>query len=337
MISVIIPVYNGERYLRECIDSVLCQRDVLMEVLLIDDGSTDNSLKICCEYEASDSRIRVFHKENSGVSDTRNFGIDHASGEYIVFVDADDYLMPEALSRIEEGLQQNSMPDMLLWGFVSTENRPMGNSRLLQAHPNGFSSRELLHHLITIDAKQRLSGYIWRCAFKRELLNSHGIRFVQHLKMAEDFKFLLDAVLVAGIIPVIQDALYVYRANDCSVTARYKENVHRDMFWVNSWMKTHVCKIYAELKMSVDCLCAETYIVALQNLCNPGTVYSVWDRIRKAREIFVEYSYRSKVISALKQWKVLTWKRRLVYLMLWMGLESIYIILFSCKKKTLSV
>ena len=91
-ISVIIPVYNAEKYLYRCIDSVLVQTFTNWELLLIDDGSKDSSGVICDEYAAKDARVRVFHKENGGVSSARNLGLDNARGEWVAFVDSDDYI-----------------------------------------------------------------------------------------------------------------------------------------------------------------------------------------------------------------------------------------------------
>src|SRR5690606_27273688 len=91
-VSVIIPVYNAEKYLRECIDSVLAQTFDDFELLLINDGSTDGSGKICDEYAQKDARVKVFHKENGGVSSARNLGLDNAKGEWITFIDSDDWI-----------------------------------------------------------------------------------------------------------------------------------------------------------------------------------------------------------------------------------------------------
>ena len=90
-ISVIIPVYNTEKYLKECIESVLAQTYTDLEILLINDGATDSSPQICEAYEKQDDRIKVIHKENGGLSDTRNVGIDQCSGDYVLFLDSDDY------------------------------------------------------------------------------------------------------------------------------------------------------------------------------------------------------------------------------------------------------
>ena len=99
-ISVIIPVYNAESTLRRCVDSVLAQTYTDFECLLIDDGSTDKSGEMCDEYAAKDSRVRVFHKENGGVSSARNVGLDNAKGEWITFLDSDDYIEEEFLGSI---------------------------------------------------------------------------------------------------------------------------------------------------------------------------------------------------------------------------------------------
>ena len=101
-ISVIVPVYNTEKYLDECIQSILNQSFTNFELLLIDDGSTDRSGAICDQYAAKDERVRVFHKENGGVSSARNVGLDEAKGEWIAFVDSDDYLLSNALDLITD-------------------------------------------------------------------------------------------------------------------------------------------------------------------------------------------------------------------------------------------
>ena len=100
MISVIVPVYNAEKYLHRCINSILAQTFVDIELLLIDDGSTDSSSVICDKYAKKDQRVRVFHKENGGVSSARNLGLDNAQGEWIAFVDGDDWVKETYLSNL---------------------------------------------------------------------------------------------------------------------------------------------------------------------------------------------------------------------------------------------
>ena len=99
-VSIVVPVYNVEKYLKRCVNSLIGQSYSNLEILLVDDGSKDSSLSICKEYELKDSRIRVFHKENEGLGLTRNYGIERATGEYITFVDSDDYLTSDAITAM---------------------------------------------------------------------------------------------------------------------------------------------------------------------------------------------------------------------------------------------
>ena len=118
-ISVIVPVYNAEKYLQRCIDSILNQTFPNFELLLIDDGSKDQSGEICDEYAKKDSRVKVFHKENGGVSSARNVGIDNAVGEYICFCDSDDWVEKTWLLSFFERMCDN---DMLITSFNIYEN-----------------------------------------------------------------------------------------------------------------------------------------------------------------------------------------------------------------------
>ena len=123
MISVIIPIYNTAQYLPRCINSVLNQTYRDFELLLIDDGSTDDSISICDHYAQKDCRIQVYHKENSGVSDTRNFGLDHAKGDYIAFVDSDDILAADFLERSHSAALQTGA-DLVIGGAQYLEQLP---------------------------------------------------------------------------------------------------------------------------------------------------------------------------------------------------------------------
>ena len=115
MISVIVPVYNVENYIHHCVDSILSQSFSDFELLLIDDGSNDKSGLICDEYARKDSRIKVYHKENGGVSSARNLGIEKANGEWICFIDADDYVRQDFFSDIQQYLFNDV--DIVHWGF----------------------------------------------------------------------------------------------------------------------------------------------------------------------------------------------------------------------------
>lgn len=336
LVSIIVPIYNAEKYLKQCIESILQQKFAMLELILVNDGSTDESLEICREYARCDRRIKVIDKKNTGVSDTRNVGIDNACGKYVQFVDADDYLKEGALEHIEKALRRDSYPDMLIWGFSSVGERAIANdTKLLENNRAGFEAQELLSKLLSIEEDDRFLGFVWRSTFKRSMLNEHSIRFCPKLKMSEDYKFLLDALMVSGHVSVLKEELYVYRANEGSATARYKPNVYRDISWINQWAEQKVKTMYPELLPKLEEHCAETYIVALQNWCNPGTEYNILERIGLARTAKKECCYGEKAKSVLNSGVNLTKRRRFVFGMIKLNLEAIYILLYSAKRKTL--
>lgn len=336
MVSIIIPVYNAEKYLEECLTSVVTQSGTDLEVILVNDGSTDNSLTICREFAAADRRIRVADQENSGVSAARNLGISMARGEYLLFVDADDFLRPEAVRKICAQLEGQKKPDLLVWGFhTAGEGRIVNDIGLLERNPEGFSNGELLEHLVSIAPQERFRGFVWRCAFRKQIIEENRLRFSRTIKMSEDYFFLLQFLMHARSVAVLPEKLYVYRLNNSSVTSKYAPNCHNDMAEVNRWMGETVCKAFPELRNGYAACCAETYVVAMQNLCNAGTPYPLPERIREACRLRRQFGYSAAIRSVCRSGQKLSGRQKLVYGMLLLRLEAVYIILFSLKKKTL--
>ena len=153
-ISVIIPVYNAESTLRRCVDSVLAQTFTDFECLLINDGSKDRSGEICDEYAAGDSRIRVFHKENGGVSSARNLGLDNATGEWIAFVDSDDWVGEKYLESFSEYLDA----DLIISGFQSVNKNEIVANRESEYIDGGLylDFRQLLESCRIVLLSERL-------------------------------------------------------------------------------------------------------------------------------------------------------------------------------------
>lgn len=194
MISVIVPVYNTEQYLPRCIDSILSQSFTDFELLLVDDGSTDGCGKICDSYAEKDSRIRVFHKENDGVSSARNLGLDNAKGEWICFVDSDDELMPNGIRMMAEGISDEV--DLVMAGY----NKYGDNNSLIY-------SLDALKALI-IDKKQAIKemfspsdyvyqGYICGKLFRMNEVMKRGIRFSKDIYFNEDRLFITQFICLS--------------------------------------------------------------------------------------------------------------------------------------------
>ena len=195
MVSCIIPVYNTEKYLPRCIESVLAQTFVDWEMLLIDEGSTDASGSICDEYAAKDERIRVFHKENGGISSARNVGLNYAQGEWIFFVDSDDSLPKTSLESL---LSRSSDANIIVGGFFFV----FGGDKIVETlkEPK-FISRDLDRKIPTA-----YMATVWGKLFKRKICPM----FDERVRFAEDTLFILSCVRETDRIKLVDDTVYTY-------------------------------------------------------------------------------------------------------------------------------
>ena len=206
-VSIIVPVYNAEAVLRRCVDSILAQEFRDFELLLMDDGSKDSSGAICDEYASMDGRVRVVHKENSGVSDTRNQALDMARGEYIQFLDADDWIVPEA-TRLFVYHIETSHADMVIADFY----RVVGDriSRKGSIEEEGLITRNEFADYMAKSPADYYYGVIWNKFFRRDLIESFGLRMDASLKWCEDFIFNLEYLLHVENVYVLRVPVYYY-------------------------------------------------------------------------------------------------------------------------------
>lgn len=217
LISIVIPVYNAELYLEECISSILRQTYVYFELILIDDGSTDNSLIICRSFEKKDSRIEVFHQDNSGVSSARNLGIRLAHGEYICFVDADDWIDETYISSFVKSLVKNRNLDLCVQGLKSFENGKIVCEKSFTEAL--FESRDILAALE--GGLIHFRGPYCKL-FKISVLRCYNIEFPIELSYGEDSIFYLRYVHCIDTIQTISSIGYNYRRNiKTSLTSKY--------------------------------------------------------------------------------------------------------------------
>lgn len=228
--SIIVPIYNCEKWLPQCIESLLNQTYPDFEIILIDDGSTDKSLEICQKYAKRDDRIRIYEKENGGVSSARNLGLSHAIGEWITFVDADDWLAPEVLEQL---FQENERKkDFYMWNFLREEN---GKSKLMSPIYVEKISREELYAAIISGRKGNtycLGGLIRGAGgklFRRNILEYNQILFDERLYIGEDAVFILEYMQCLGEcqerIKVLNIYGYHYRIHSGSAVQRYKSDL----------------------------------------------------------------------------------------------------------------
>jgi len=206
-LSVIVPVYNVQEYLREALDSVLDQTLADIEVVCVDDGSTDSSGKILDEYAAADARVRVIHQDDLGVSAARNRGIAASSAPVLCFLDPDDALAPQAAERIVETFGAYD-PDLLVYGAEAIDEQ--NASVWLRDHLasrdasfEGFDARILF--------TENTRPFIWRIACARRMFEERGLSFAEGLNLGEDQLFCMCAYPLAQRVRMISDVLYRYR------------------------------------------------------------------------------------------------------------------------------
>ncbi len=205
-ISIIIPVYNAERYLQECIDSILSQSFSNFEIILVNDGSTDNSFELCENYFRKDSRIKLINQQNCGVSVARNKGIEIAAGAWITFVDSDDIMSPNSLNIMYSNA--TSLGADILKGSIQV---------ILN------DSVEVLYKYATSYSKNVVDNIghaaLWGYLFKSSIIKNNNIKFVPGLAYSEDFVFLTNVSIFCKSIATISNYVYLYRRNIYSVCA----------------------------------------------------------------------------------------------------------------------
>lgn len=224
-ISIIVPIYNAEDELKKSIDSIINQTIQDLEIILVDDGSRDNSLLICREYEKKDKRIKVIHQENRGVSVARNKGIDIARGEYIGFVDADDWIESNMYERLLNEAKTTGSDIVMCDATTVYSNGKKQEDTITQL----LGSQILEKSDFTPSLLLEMAGSAWRCIYKNyryndKLTKSEGLHFPLGVKFSEDRIFNIYAFGYARKISYIKESYYNRYKNEKSVVHRFHED-----------------------------------------------------------------------------------------------------------------
>jgi glycosyltransferase involved in cell wall biosynthesis len=219
-ISIIVPVYNAEKYLAKCIDSVLSQSYTNFELLLIDDGSTDSGGQICDDYAKKDNRIKVIHQKNAGVSAARNHGIRESKGDYICFIDADDWVNIDYLETYISVIKLH-FPDFIISGytydFISSKK-----TIEYSIPPRNAYTQEEISVLLPELHNNALLVSIWSKFFKKSIINNYSLQFDETINYWEDTVFCWNFLLHVKSISVIENAGYHYRKDDSDSLTKKK-------------------------------------------------------------------------------------------------------------------
>lgn len=226
--SIIIPAYNANEFLPSTLESIFSQKYPDFEVLLINDGSTDNTEDICRHYASLDKRISLISKKNEGVSIARNKGLDIAKGEYILFVDADDILYSNALSALYESLKTMKV-DYLRYEYQTIDKK--GNSLYsnYEAKLRKKVSNRTLDAADCITRIVRNEYFLWSGIFRKEIIDKYHLRFMEGCTYNEDTLFMLQFFMHSKTHVYLAQILYGYRKFEGAVTARFTEKNYQDV------------------------------------------------------------------------------------------------------------
>ena len=216
-ISLIVPVYNAGKYLSRCVEGILNQSFKDFELILVNDGSKDNSLEICNQYSGSDARVIIVSQENGGASSARNHGIEVAKGDYICFVDADDHVTSSYLEQLIRPALQNDRIDLVLQGRIKCESglqtkiAPEHDGVYFLSEDPGFFKDVSLFRFCSVFSK----------LFKRDIIHDHKISFSKSMNHGEDFDFFAHYLLYCDGVQVSTCANYYYMINPGSLSDRF--------------------------------------------------------------------------------------------------------------------
>ncbi len=234
MISIIVPVYNVGPYLERCVQSLLGQSMTELEIVLVDDGSTDNSPELCREFAASDDRIRLIRKENGGLADARNAGLAVARGEYIGFVDGDDWIEEDTCLRMAEIIARER-PDVIRFGYRKLADGAVTGSFSYPYGDGLYTGEELSRLRLDSVGTERALDYGYKrimsaCTglYRRSLLEENRVLFESERELLnEDYLFVMQVMRLAGSVYICNRELYRYVTRPGSLTTVYRGDMYR--------------------------------------------------------------------------------------------------------------
>lgn len=222
--SVIVPIYNVEKYLKRCIESVLGQTCKDFELILVDDGSPDNCPKICDEYAAENSNIKVIHKENGGLVSARQAGVKIASGEYVFNLDGDDALLPNALECAKQIISETDA-DIVSFSYKEYRN---GRTKdvINNIVPVGLYNREdiekkIYPHILSDINMDHLFYFVWGRAIRRSLVTPHQLNVTTEISLGEDISCMIPCYLEANSLYMDDTPVYLYTIRENSLTTNF--------------------------------------------------------------------------------------------------------------------
>lgn len=286
MVSIILPVFNAERFLSQCLDSILRQTYQDWELIAVDDGSKDGSMEILKSYEKREHRIHIISKENEGVSIARNIALKHAHGDYIYFVDSDDIVMPEGLMILVKAMDSNKAT------FVKSDFLPIdeqgkqvfiNKKQVIRRRYDGqvMESEKFFKKILMKEY------FLWTCLFRKEIIEKNHIQFIPHCRLMEDAAFVVDYLLYSDRNVYKDACIYGYRKYEGTVSAVNKDYTEDMMLIKRHLLEFPKSELHINLlKMMASKLDENTSSTIKKKMT------AIYHYIERARFAFMYYIYK---------------------------------------------
>lgn len=307
LVSVIMPVYNVEKYVGNSIESILKQTYDNFELIIVIDGSPDNSGSIAEKYSQKDSRINVIYKDNGGLSDARNCGIDKANGDYIYFLDSDDYIENNLLDISVNNAEIHKL-DITVFGFYADYedyNGEVVSSKAISPL-KGIYNKDNIHKITLDDEFHNYIGYAWNKLYKSNVIKENKIRFIKGLSLIEDIEFNYLAVKYAIKIGFIDKALYHYMQRQRTTLVNEKYNNLYNLKLRAANLRVKILNEWSISEKIMNEESAKLYFSALNSglksvsICNDRDINSKLTEIKKIIEIDKRLNYKDNLSSIKK-------------------------------------
>ncbi len=335
-VSIIVPVYNAGRYINKCIESILNQTLTEFEIILVNDGSTDESGKICDDFAELDSKIIVIHKENEGVSAARNTGINYAVGEYIGFVDADDWCAETMYDYLYKESDCNKA-DMVFCNYYTYKGgKAIRNQELEKLTISSNIQEDLISRILSVNSN-RISGTCFRYIVKRDFMKRYQIKFNDRFRIFEDLLFTLQCLDNTRNVVIAKEYLYYRLLHSCSTTSNYIDNLYENVLGIQEEIQklNTFNSSKGKYLQLLEAWLADGIAFIASNICRKGTPYRIPERIhylikiqkdKRIAESIRNIDFSKELISTQKHLQIRLMKNRNV---------TILVLCHSIKKRTL--
>lgn len=313
-ISIIVPIYKVEKYLDRCIESIVNQTYKNIEIILVDDGSPDNCPQMCDEWAKKDERIKVVHKQNGGVSTARNAGLDIATGEYIQFVDSDDFLELNACEILISNMK-NTNADLVVANFKNIG----GEARIKQI--NDFVTRDQSDAMVKLISCGSF-GYLHAKLFRKELIKSY---FICELKYHEDFIFVSEYIKNCTTISYLNTTIYNYVLNQNSAMFTFSKIHFYNACIVVQYCNRKLKKRYTNTIIFIDTLINKLLLSVLLEIINTTQLS------KKEKKQYISQCITTQEFKTLNK-KIMTIKQKIIYTLLKMNAVKMLQFLYKINK-----